>query len=176
MTGIIDSSRKIRINFRNKEKIMNEKVNRPQLVLNPLILLVLTIAVTALLQWLFPMQVIPLALARILGILLFLGGIAFGFPALAGMIRARTSPNPNHTPTVLVSDGIYRITRNPMYLGMLISYAGLFIFARSLWWLLFLPLLAWLMTAWVIIPEEKFLAQKFGEEYVQFKTRVHRWI
>jgi protein-S-isoprenylcysteine O-methyltransferase Ste14 len=32
------------------------------------------------------------------------------------------------------------------------------------------------MTAWVIIPEEKFLAQKFGEEYVQFKTRVHRWI
>jgi len=155
---------------------MNEKVNHPQLVLNPLILLVLSIAVTALLQWMFPIHVIPLAPARIIGIVLFLGGLTLGFPAVLGMIRARTSPNPNRPPTALVSGGIYRITRNPMYLGMLISYAGLFIFTQSLWWLIFLPLLAWLMTIWVVIPEEKFLDQKFGEEYVQFKMHVRRWI
>ena len=155
---------------------MNEKSNHPQLVFNPLLLLALTIVVTALLQWLFPMRVIPLSMARLFGITLFFGGLALGFPALLGMIRARTSPNPNHAPTTLVSDGIYRVTRNPMYLGMLISYAGLFIFTQSLWWLIFLPLLAWLMTIWVIIPEEKFLAQKFGEEYLQFKMRVRRWI
>jgi protein-S-isoprenylcysteine O-methyltransferase Ste14 len=155
---------------------MNEKVNHPQLGLNPLILLVLAITVTALLQWLIPIRVIPLGPARIIGSLLFFGGLVFGFPALLGMIRARTSPNPNHAPTALVSGGIYRVTRNPMYLGMLISYAGLFIFVQSLWWLLLIPFLARLMTVWVIIPEEKFLAQKFGEEYLQFKTRVHRWI
>ena len=155
---------------------MNENDNHPQLVLNPLILLVLTIAVTALLQWMFPIHVIPLAAARIIGIVLFLGGFALGFPAMLGMIRARTSPNPNRPPTALVRGATYRITRNPMYLGMLISYAGLFIFTQSLWWLIFLPLLAWLMTIWVIIPEEKFLAQKFGEEYLQFKTHVRRWI
>jgi protein-S-isoprenylcysteine O-methyltransferase Ste14 len=156
--------------------MMNEKVNHPQLVFNPLLLLAIAIVITALLQWLFPMRVIPLTLACLIGITLFFGGLALGFPALLGMIRAKTSPNPNQTPTALVLGGIYRYTRNPMYLGMLISYAGLFIFVQSLWWLLFIPFLAWLMTAWVIIPEEKFLAQKFGEEYVQFKTRVRRWI
>jgi len=155
---------------------MNEKVNHPQLVLNPLILFALTIAVTALLQWLIPVHAIPLVPARIVGIALFFGGLALGFPALVGMIRARTSPNPDHAPTALVLGGIYRVTRNPMYLGMIIAYAGLFIFTQSLWWLIFLPLLAWLMTIWVVIPEEKFLAQKFGDEYLQFKTRVHRWV
>jgi protein-S-isoprenylcysteine O-methyltransferase Ste14 len=156
--------------------MMNEKVNHPQLVFNPLLLLAIAIVITALLQWLFPMRVIPLALARLIGMILFFGGLALGFPALLGMIRAKTSPNPNHAPTALVLSGIYRYTRNPMYLGMLISYSGLFIFVQSLWWLLFIPFLAWLTTIWVIIPEEIFLAQKFGEEYLQFKTRVHRWI
>jgi protein-S-isoprenylcysteine O-methyltransferase Ste14 len=155
---------------------MNEKVNHPQFVFNPLLLLVLAIVVTALLQGMVPMQVIPLAPARIIGITLFLGGMAIGFPALLGMIRAKTSPNPNQTPTALVQGGIYLYTRNPMYLGMLISYSGLFIFVQSLWWLLFIPFLAWLITIWVIIPEENFLAQKFGEEYLQFKARVRRWI
>jgi protein-S-isoprenylcysteine O-methyltransferase Ste14 len=155
---------------------MNEKVNHPQFVFNPLLLLVLAIVVTALLQGMVPMQVIPLAPARIIGITLFLDGMAIGFPALLGMIRAKTSPNPNQTPTALVQGGIYLHTRNPMYLGMLISYSGLFIFVQSLWWLLFIPFLAWLITIWVIIPEENFLAQKFGEEYLQFKARVRRWI
>jgi protein-S-isoprenylcysteine O-methyltransferase Ste14 len=155
---------------------MNEKVNHPQFVFNPLLLLVLAIVVTALLQGMVPMQVIPLAPARIIGITLFLGGMAIGFPALLGMIRAKTSPNPHQTPTALVQGGIYLYTRNPMYLGMLISYSGLFIFVQSLWWLLFIPFLAWLITIWVIIPEENFLAQKFGEEYLQFKARVRRWI
>jgi len=63
-----------------------------------------------------------------------------------------------------------------MYLGMLISYSGLFIFFQNPWFILFLPILSWLFTIWVIIPEEKYLEETFGQDYLDFKSRVRRWI
>ena len=111
-----------------------------------------------------------------MGVILFIGGFSLGFPALRGMLKASTSPNPHRPTTALVRDATYRITRNPMYLGMLISYAGLFIFFQNPWFVFFLPILVWLLTIWVIIPEERYLEQKFGAEYLDFKGRVRRWI
>ena len=92
------------------------------------------------------------------------------------MLQARTSPNPNRPSTSLLLHGIYRLTRNPMYLGLTLAFAGLLIYFQITWVLLFIPLVVWLITAWVIIPEEKYLEIKFGEEYLQFKSKVRRWI
>jgi protein-S-isoprenylcysteine O-methyltransferase Ste14 len=128
------------------------------------------------LQWFLPLPFFPRLPSRILGAILFLGGFALGFPALRSMLKASTSPNPHHPTRALTLEGTYRITRNPMYLGMLISYSGLFIFFQNLWFLLFLPILIWFFTAWVIIPEEKYLEGKFGKEYLDFKARVRRWV
>lgn len=155
---------------------MNAKTDHASITVDAPILLATAILLTAVLQWLIPLPFLPSLPSRIVGAILFLGGFAFGFPALRSMLKAKTSPNPHRPVNALVFSGIYQITRNPMYLGMLISYAGLFIFLQNPWFILFLPILVWLFTAWVIIPEEKYLQQKFGKEYLDFKQRVRRWI
>jgi protein-S-isoprenylcysteine O-methyltransferase Ste14 len=159
---------------------MNTKVNtnadHSKITIDAPILLAGAIVLTVLLQWLVPLPFLPSLPSRILGAILFIGGFALGMPAFRGMLRARTSPNPHHPSTALVRDATYRFTRNPMYLGMLLSYAGLFIFFQNPWFILFLPLLIWSFTAFVIIPEERYLEEKFGREYQEYKSQVRRWI
>ena len=155
---------------------MNSEIDHPKTKIDAPLLLAVAIVLTGALQWLAPLPFFTSLPSRILGVVLFLGGFALGFPALRGMLKARTSPNPHRPVQALVRDTTYRFTRNPMYLGMLISYAGLFIFLRNPWFILFLPILFWLFTSLVIIPEEKYLEEKFGQDYLDFKSRVHRWI
>jgi protein-S-isoprenylcysteine O-methyltransferase Ste14 len=156
---------------------MNPKTDHPQTTIDAPVLLVVSILLTIMLQRLLPLPFpFPVLPSRILGAILFLGGFALGFPALRGMLKAKTSPNPHRPTNALVFDATYRLTRNPMYLGMLLNYLGVSIFFQSLWFILFLPLLIWLFTTWVIIPEEKYLESKFGKEYLDFKARVRRWI
>jgi protein-S-isoprenylcysteine O-methyltransferase Ste14 len=155
---------------------MNSKTDQPRLTVDAPVLLVIAILFTIVLQRLLPLPFFASLPSRIIGVILFVGGFFLGFPALRGMLKFHTSPNPHRPTTRLVFDGTYRITRNPMYLGMLISYAGMSIFFQNPWFLLFLPILIWLFIAWVIVPEEKYLEGKFGQEYLDFKSRVHRWI
>ena len=155
---------------------MNSKTDHPKLTVDAPVLLAIAILLTIMLQRLLPLPFFPTLPSRMIGASLFISGFFLGFPALRGMLRVHTSPNPHRATTQLVFDGSYRITRNPMYLGMLISYSGLSIFFQNPWFLLFLPILIWLFTAWVIIPEEKYLEEKFGNEYMDFKAHVHRWI
>jgi protein-S-isoprenylcysteine O-methyltransferase Ste14 len=155
---------------------MNTKADHPQARIDAPILLAVAILLTIALQWLIPLPFFPILPSRVIGAILFFGGFALGFPALRGMLLAKTSPNPHRSSTALVREASYQFTRNPMYLGMLVSYAGLFIFFQNPWFLLFLPFLVWSFTIWVIIPEEKYLEEKFGGEYVNFKSRVRRWI
>ena len=155
---------------------MNPRADHPKLTVDAPVLLAIAILFTFALQWFVPLPFFPTLPSRIVGAILFLGGFFLGFPALRGMLNAKTTPNPHRPTTALVRDATFRITRNPMYLGMMISYAGLFIFFQNPWFILFLPFLILLFTTWVIIPEEKYLAEKFGKEYMDFKARVRRWI
>lgn len=155
---------------------MNSKTDHPQTKIDAPVLLVITILITILLQRLAPLPFLPSLPSRILGAILFIGGFSIGIPAFRGMLKAKTSPNPHRPTNVLVFEGTYRITRNPMYLSMLVIYAGISIFFQNPWFIVFLPILARLFTAWVIIPEEKYLEHKFGADYLDFKTRVRRWI
>lgn len=156
---------------------MDLKPDHPKTAVDAPVLLILTILLTIALQKLLPLP-FPLATlpSRILGAILFLGGFALGFPALRGMLKAKTSPNPHQPTNALVFDATYRITRNPMYLGMLINYSGLSIFFQNLWFAPLLLVLIWLFTTLVIIPEEEYLEGKFGKEYLDFKTHIRRWI
>ena len=155
---------------------MNPKTDHPKLTIDAPVLLAIIIVLTIALQRIVPLPFLPSLPSRILGAILFIGGFALGFPALRGMVRAKTSPNPHRPSRALVRDATFQITRNPMYLGMLISYMGVSIFLQNPWFILFLPILIWLFTTWVIIPEEKYLEEKFGNDYQEFKACVRRWI
>ena len=72
--------------------------------------------------------------------------------------------------------GLYRFTRNPMYLGMLTWLAGWGIYLGSLSPLIMLPVFIWVLTVQQIIPEETVLAEKFGDDYLAYKQKVRRWL
>lgn len=76
----------------------------------------------------------------------------------------------------LVIKGIYKFTRNPMYLGLLAFLSGYAVWLGSLTPMLVLPLFCWVMTEMQIKPEENALEEKFGERYLDYKQSVRRWI
>ena len=82
---------------------------------------------------------------------------------------------PNET-TKLVTDGFFKITRNPMYLGMLLFLLGLSIFNGLIVGLIFLPLFVGYITYFQIIPEENAMLEIFGEEFTLYMKKVRRWI
>lgn len=90
--------------------------------------------------------------------------------------RAGTDVKPWKTATALVDSGVYRFTRNPMYLGMALLYAGLAFAFESVGAWLFLPVVIIVIQTQVIAREERYLEAKFGEAYRDYKLRVRRWL
>jgi protein-S-isoprenylcysteine O-methyltransferase Ste14 len=102
----------------------------------------------------------------------------FGLGAWAVFIMRMDgqSENPWKPTFNIIERGPFRLTRNPMYLQMVIVCFGVAI-ALMNWWLLFLtPLCAWLLKRLAIIPEENYLERKFGDSYLAYKSRVRRWL
>jgi protein-S-isoprenylcysteine O-methyltransferase Ste14 len=102
--------------------------------------------------------------------------VALDTAAMVRFGRRRTSFNPARPATALVTDGPYRVTRNPMYLGMAGAYAGAAIATGVLWALAFLPAVLIAIDRLVIPREERHLAATFGEEYERYRRSVRRWI
>ena len=75
-----------------------------------------------------------------------------------------------------MTTGPYRLTRNPAYLGMALVYVATALLAGSLWALVPLPFVLVVIDRAVIAGEERYLERKFGPEYLDYKTRVRRWI
>jgi len=111
-----------------------------------------------------------------------------GIAALAGIVSAlagvivvmmnKTTINP-HAPqktSRLVMSGVYRYTRNPMYVGIMLVLASWALYLSHILPLLLLPVFLFYMNRFQVIPEEQILEQHFGDEYVNYKHRVRRWL
>ncbi len=126
----------------------------------------------------FPMgnQFIYGITANILGTIGIMAGLLLVIPAIYQFIRTKNTlitVKPAHS---LQHSGIYRFSRNPMYLGLLLLYVGLAFLIGNWWTLLFVPLLIVIVTYFVIRPEEKYLGRAFGESYRAYRRKVRRWI
>jgi protein-S-isoprenylcysteine O-methyltransferase Ste14 len=117
----------------------------------------------------------PAALTRA-GWIVFLAGMTIALSGVFTFQLAGTTMFPFEPASRLVQHGPYRFTRNPMYLGLTIAYAGLSLALNTAWPLLLLPLVIWLLIKTVIRPEEEYLASTFGDEYLAYKKRVRRWL
>ena len=113
---------------------------------------------------------------KLLGIAVIVFGIAIALGAKRLFNRAGTPVAPIRPSTALVTDGIYRWTRNPMYLGLSLILLGIGVATGSLWFFIGLALAIWAVTKLAIEREEAYLAQKFGDTYLDYKSRVRRWI
>jgi len=109
-----------------------------------------------------------------------LASVAAGFGLLASFrdaFRRGETPIDPYTPSkTIVTDGPYRLTRNPAYLGMALTYAGIAIAANAPWALAPLPVALIVIDRGVIAREERYLERKFGRPYVEYKRRVRRWL
>lgn len=136
----------------------------------------------ALAMWAIAQVAPPLALPASLRLGAALAfAVAGGALAAAGAIafrRARTTINP-HTPdksSSLVTTGVYRVTRNPMYTGLALTLAGWATWLGFGWPLLGLPLFIAYISRFQIAPEERALARTFGTAYATYRARVRRWV
>jgi protein-S-isoprenylcysteine O-methyltransferase Ste14 len=128
------------------------------------------------LQLLWPVHPWPALPARIVGAILAVLGAAVAIPALRRMRRAGTNVHPGKPTTVIVNDGPYRFTRNPIYVANTALYIGLTLLFHAFWPLVSL-VPALLVLHWgVVRREERYLEAKFGEAYVAYKARVRRWL
>jgi protein-S-isoprenylcysteine O-methyltransferase Ste14 len=106
-----------------------------------------------------------------------LAGI-FAFPAVRAFRRARTTVDPVHVDraSAVVTGGIYRVTRNPMYVGLTLLLVAWALWLGGWWvWAGPVALLLWL-DRFQIRPEEKAMEARFGEEYLRYKAQVRRWL
>ncbi|MGH7559873.1 MAG: methyltransferase family protein [Gemmatimonadales bacterium] len=115
------------------------------------------------------------ARSMIAGAMIFVG-LALAAAGIRNFSRAAT-PVPTNQPTrMLVTTGIHRWTRNPIYLGMLLLYGGIGVAARSPWTLILMLPLAITIRYGVIAREEDYLERRFGDAYRSYKATVRRWL
>lgn len=113
-----------------------------------------------------------------LGLIIIGMAVLLDIWSLLLFFHAKTTPNPMKPGSTshLVTSGLYRYSRNPMYLGLLVMLIGWGLYLGSLSPLSMLPLFIRLLTKQQIEPEEIILMDKFGPEYKDFQQRVRRWI
>lgn len=110
------------------------------------------------------------------GVLLILAGVAIIASARIHFTRTGQSPRPWTPSPELILQGPYKFTRNPMYVGLTSIQIGLGVGFNNLWVSLF-ALLSLLTTHVVaVLPEEKYLSEKFGDSYKTYLTRVRRYL
>lgn len=111
-------------------------------------------------------------------LVLVIAGLVFDLLALLTFLRARTSINPlrPHRASVLITHGVYRLTRNPMYVGLLCYLTAWAVFLATPWALAGPCLFVVTMNRFQIAPEERVMREKFGKEFEDYAARVRRWL
>ena len=115
---------------------------------------------------------------RFVAVAFVLAGIAVAVAGLMSFRRRRTTVNP-FTPertSALVDTGIYRFSRNPMYLGFLLALLGWCVFLASWAAACLLPAFVAYMNRFQILPEERALAERFGTRFLDYSAAVRRWL
>ncbi|MFT2091220.1 methyltransferase family protein [Paraglaciecola sp. 2405UD69-4] len=148
-----------------------------ELKIHPPVILLMSLASAYFINRYFATALFPEALKEYYWVIGALGILV----ALAGLVQfkiAKTTINPSKPDKTnqLVSSGIYRLTRNPMYLGMALVLLAAILKLGSLLGLITLPLFMLYITYFQIKPEERIIESLFGEQYINYKARVRRWL
>jgi protein-S-isoprenylcysteine O-methyltransferase Ste14 len=150
--------------------------DRPGVPIAPPLLFVLPIVASLALEWFVPTTLVRGAFRWILGAIFLVAGLALNIGGFVTQKRAGTDPIPFNPSTRIVSNGPYRFSRNPMYIGFAMVTLGIAVLVDCVWMLLAVPIGLVLIDHLVITREERYLERKFGEEYLSYKHRVRRWL
>jgi len=116
----------------------------------------------------------PILLAA--SLVLILAGVPLGPASIVRFLRAKTTLVPQGAARTLITDGAYRVSRNPMYVGIVLLYLGVALWMGAVWPLIALIIPCAIMNSVFIPFEEQRLRALFGDEFEQYCRRVRRWI
>ena len=147
------------------------------LKLPPPLVLLITLGGMYFLATYWPLWSFSSAGQQVIVLILCLIAAILGLAGIVSFAKASTTVDP-HRPkkaTRLVTTGIYRFSRNPMYLSLAVLLIAAFFYLGTLSSLVMLPLFVFYMNNFQIEPEEEVLSELFGDEYHQYCTQVRRW-
>lgn len=150
--------------------------DKPGVIALPPVILGGAVALGLILNFIWPANFLSRELAIPLGILIALGAVGLAFLAVREMHAANTPLDVRKASKDIVSSGVFRFTRNPIYLGMVLLCVGIAFLVNSLWILCLAVPLAFILQKGVIEREEAYLERKFGEKYLRYKASVRRWL
>ena len=152
-------------------RVLELKVPPPAVALVTGVLMWLVSRAAPALGFVFPAR-------NLFAIILAAAGVVTAISGVVTFWRAKTTVNPTkpHSSSSLVIWGIYTVTRNPMYLGLLLELTAWAIFLSNALAFLFLPAFVLYINRFQIAPEESALTSLFGQEFVAYKSRVRRWL
>lgn len=149
-----------------------------ELKMSPVMTTILLAALMWLLAGITPGLTLPAVVRWALSLAFLGGGAAVGAAGVWSFRNARTTVNPwrPHDSSTLVVTGIYRHTRNPMYLGLLLALLGWGLYLANVYALMLAVTFVPYMNRFQIRPEERALRQTFGQQFRDYCGRVRRWL
>jgi protein-S-isoprenylcysteine O-methyltransferase Ste14 len=156
--------------------VTEEEPDTAGVVAPPPLIFVAGLIVGFALEAVLPSVDLPALVEWGLGGLLVLAGLGLLLTFNASFSRKGTAVEPWKPTTAIVTTGPYRFTRNPAYVGMALTYAGIAVLSSALWVFVPLPFVLAVIDRGVIAREERYLERKFGEEYLAYKRTVRRWV
>ena len=149
-----------------------------ELKVPPPIVALVTAVLMWLIAWSLPLFAFIFPARNAFGISLVTAGLIIAISGVVTFRRAKTTVNPTkpQSSSSLVSWGVYRITRNPMYLGLFLILIGWAIYLSKPIAFLVLPGYILYINLFQIVPEERVLATLFGADFIAYKSRVRRWL
>jgi protein-S-isoprenylcysteine O-methyltransferase Ste14 len=156
----------------------NEFVDHARVTIPPPLTLVVSLILGLLLHQVFPvgMMSASLPIRLLIAAPLLLGYGVLNFLSIRLMLAGGTALVPHRSTTAVISEGPFSLTRNPLYLSVLMLYAGIAVLVNEVWMLCLLPVMLVALDRGAVIHEEEYLERKFGDQYLEYKRRVRRWI
>jgi protein-S-isoprenylcysteine O-methyltransferase Ste14 len=155
---------------------MSEYKDHADVKIHPPVLTVIFIVIAYVAKWAIPIPFVIPGIWHLIGFGLVVIGFLFGVAAFLAFRKARTTLDPHGKVSAIVTSGIYRFSRNPIYLGFLLMLSGLPLNSGSYWGVLLSPVFVMSMNRLVIEKEEAYLEKKFKDVYTSYKSRVRRWL
>lgn len=152
------------------------QLDGPAIIAPPPLLYLAALALVIGLHWLRPLPIPAYPAIAWLGWLALIAGLALNLWGAWSMRRAGTPINPHRHANTIVAAGAFRVSRNPLYVGLDLVFLGVVLVLSSLWGIVILAVLLVVMHIGVIRPEERYLETHFGDEYRRYRTQVRRYL
>lgn len=116
---------------------------------------------------------VPLRIVTVILTALGVGGLIW---SQWSFWRVGTTAEHSEETRALVTNGPFRVSRNPIYVSLILIFAGLGLHYETVWALVLTIPVAWALHRWTVKPEERYLQKRFGDEYQAYRERVRRWL